>query len=114
ALGAPGTAGSDAGLVPSGRTVHVTVQANQGMRFVPDHVRAGRGDRVVITVSNVDPTTPHDLRIGDRETGRIAPGDTGELVLELVGNSIEGWCTVVGHRAMGMRFRVIVDGEPVA
>lgn len=113
ALGqAPASSGSTSTVAPSGTTVEVTVEARD-MRFVPDHVEVGRGDEVVITVINTDPTTPHDLRIGDQQTGRIAPGDRGTLALGPVAGSIEGWCTVVGHRAMGMVFTVIVDDAPV-
>lgn len=106
----PVTSDATAQVEPTGRTVEVAVEAH-GMHFIPDHVEVDRGDRLIITVTNADPTTVHDLRIGDSQTPRIAPGSQAELVIETVSASVEGWCTVVGHRQMGMTFTVTVTDE---
>ncbi|MGD7705456.1 multicopper oxidase domain-containing protein [Microlunatus sp. Y2014] len=108
----PGTTPQVVEAEPSGRTVAVTVEAHD-MRFVPDRVAVGRGDRLVITLVNRDPTNVHDLQIGDSTSERVGPGEQTELVIDSIGASIEGWCTVVGHRAMGMTFAVLVDDQPV-
>lgn len=97
--------------VPTGNTVEITVEARD-MEFVPNSVQVQAGDRLVITLENHDPTTVHDLRIGDQQTARLSPGESEQLVLENVGATVEGWCAVVGHRQMGMTFTVEVEGGP--
>lgn len=107
-----GTDGSQAsqGVAPSGNTVRIQVVA-EGMRFVPDSVDVQEGDRVIIELSNADPTTLHDLQVGDVATPRLAQGESAELDLGVVGKSMQGWCTVVGHRQAGMVFDVRVAGR---
>ncbi len=106
---ATGTPGTDA-AAPSGRTVRASLSAHD-MRFTPDRVTARRGDRVVLTVTNDDPTMPHDLLLATGETtGRIAPGASADLVVEVADGSVDGWCTIVGHRGMGMVFSLDVQG----
>lgn len=97
-------------VAASGRTVEVQVEA-RGMTFVPDRVEVGLGDTLVITVINQDPTTVHDLQIGGQQTPRLAPGQQAQLVFEAVSSSMQGWCTLVGHRQMGMTFTVTVAGS---
>ena len=85
------------------------------MRFVPDHVSAQPGDRLELTVVNEDTTTAHDLMLADgTTTGRIAPGATSRLVVPVVPGPLDGWCTVVGHRGMGMVFRVDAPSPAIA
>ncbi len=117
----PGAAGLSAtpsttateSVAPTGETVRVEVKA-VGMVFVPNRIEIRPGDRVVIELTNDDPTNVHDLAIGDQRTPRLRQGETAELDLGVVGESIQGWCTVVGHRQMGMVFDVVVDGQAPA
>ncbi len=102
-----GGGGASQNVAATGKTVRVEVRA-KGMRFVPDHVEAAAGDRVVIVLTNDDPAMAHDLAIKDAATARLAQGETAELDLGVVGESLEGWCTVVGHRQAGMTFEVRV------
>lgn len=96
---------------PSGRTTRVEVAAH-GMRFTPARIEVARGDRLVIVLTNTDPTTAHDLAVGTARTPRLQPGESAELDVGVVGSSIRGWCTVAGHRQMGMVLDVVVAGEP--
>ncbi|MDO5092097.1 MAG: multicopper oxidase domain-containing protein [Propionibacteriaceae bacterium] len=109
------TGGSQTGqsVAPSGNTVRIQVVA-EGMRFVPDSVDVQEGDRVIIELSSADSTTLHDLQIGDAATPRLAQGESAELDLGVVGESVQGWCTVVGHRQAGMVFDVRVAGRAAA
>ena len=100
------------GSVETGNTIRVEVVAN-GMVFTPNRVEVERGDRLVIDLVNEDTTTLHDLSIGDQRTSRLKAGERAELDLGPVQASIQGWCTVVGHRQMGMVFDVIVRGTDV-
>mgnify|MGYP001297397942 FL=1 len=103
----PGTSSS---VTPTGTVVRVKVQA-VGMRYEPASVHLNRGDQLIVELVNSD-TTTHDLVIGDARTGRLAPGATEELDAGVIGESILGFCSVVGHRQMGMVFEVIVDDAP--
>jgi len=104
--------GGSADVVPTGETTTVEVAA-VGMRFVPDTVTVPAGDRLVITLRNDDETTVHDLYlVNGVETGRVEPGETVTVDAGVMGESLEGWCTIAGHRAMGMTFSVEVEGAP--
>ncbi|MEU6522707.1 multicopper oxidase domain-containing protein [Streptomyces sp. NPDC046924] len=96
---------------PTGRTTTVTVTV-RGMRFTPDTVEVPAGDRLVIKVHNRG-TDQHDLVLetGAR-TARLAPGRQGTLDAGVVGRDLDGWCSVVGHRQMGMVLTVEATGSP--
>ncbi|MFJ5838600.1 multicopper oxidase domain-containing protein [Streptomyces shenzhenensis] len=101
---------ADGGAVtPTGRTTRVAVTIRD-MRFVPSSVAVPAGNRLVITLHNTG-TDTHDLVLetGAR-TGRLSPGQQGTLDAGVVGRSLEGWCSVVGHRQMGMVFAVRITG----
>ncbi|MGW4729648.1 multicopper oxidase domain-containing protein [Streptomyces shenzhenensis] len=101
---------ADGGAVtPTGRTTRVTVTIRD-MRFSPSSVAVPAGNRLVITLHNTG-TDTHDLVLetGAR-TGRLSPGEQGTLDAGVVGRSLEGWCSVVGHRQMGMVFAARVTG----
>jgi nitrite reductase (NO-forming) len=108
---AAGAAGADGGtgVVPTGHTTTVDV-AMSGMRFVPDTVAVPAGDRLIIRLSNKD-QTPHDLVLATgQDSGRVYPGQGGQLDAGVMAASVDGWCSVVGHKQMGMVFRVNVTG----
>lgn len=97
------------GVVATGHTTTVEVTMS-GMRFVPDTVTVPAGDRLVVKLSNKD-QTPHDLVLATgQDSGRVYPGQGGELDAGVMGASVDGWCSVVGHKQMGMVFRVNVTG----
>nr|WP_277628299.1 multicopper oxidase domain-containing protein [Arsenicicoccus dermatophilus] len=97
------------GVTPTGRTVTVDVTA-RGMRFTPGSATVTPGDRLVLRVTNADADV-HDLTLETgQDTGRLGGGETGVLDVGVVGRSIEGWCSVVGHRQMGMTFGIRTTG----
>jgi nitrite reductase (NO-forming) len=99
-----------ADVKPTGNTTTVKVTARD-MRFHPAEVSVPVGDRLVIELENTDPADVHDLVLATGErTGRINPGDKATLEVAVVGSSTDGWCSVVGHRQMGMVFNVKVTG----
>ena len=111
--GAPaGVSAGRAGVVPSGRTTRISVEAHD-MSFAPASVDVPYGDRLVIDLVNRDDGSPHDLTFGDGiQTGRLMPGRSATLDVGIVGAGARGWCRVVGHRQMGMVFDVVVTGAP--
>ena len=105
-----GTA-SAAGAVATGRVVEVEVEARD-MRFSPASVEVEAGDQVVLVVTNVDDTV-HDLVLDSGvSSGRLAAGATARVEVGVVGRDLDGWCSVAGHRQMGMTFQVVVLGGP--
>jgi nitrite reductase (NO-forming) len=101
---------ADGGAVtPTGRTTTVAVTI-RNMRFSPASVDVPAGNRLVINLHNTG-TDTHDLVLetGAR-TDRLSPGQKGTLDAGVVGRDLEGWCSMVGHRQMGMVFAVNVTG----
>ncbi|MGN6131793.1 MAG: multicopper oxidase domain-containing protein [Nocardioidaceae bacterium] len=108
--GAGHPASAAAGVAPTGHVTRVHVSA-ANMRFTPETVRVPAGDRLVIDLRNTDPTTVHDLVLeSGQDSGRLAPGESATVDVGVVGRNVEGWCSVVGHRQMGMVFHVHVTG----
>lgn len=105
-----GGAGAAGGVAATGRTTTVTVQA-QGMHYVPDTIEVPRGDRLVIEFSNADTGQTHDLVFDTgARTARLDPGARATLDVGVIGADTQGWCSVVGHRQMGMVLTVRVAG----
>lgn len=98
-------------VAATGETTSVTVTV-EGMRFVPDLVEVPRGNRLEITLLN-NGDQNHDLVLETGEkTGRIAPGDTAVIDAGVIGSDVEGWCSIAGHRQMGMVFHIRALGGP--
>ena len=115
---APDTAGTVAGggilatasVTPTGETTRVRIEARD-MAFSPSSITVPAGNRLVIELVNVDEGSPHDLSFGgDVRTPRVMPGRSATLDAGVVGAGGQGWCTIVGHRRMGMVLDVVVEG----
>jgi nitrite reductase (NO-forming) len=105
-----------AGASPTGETTTVRVEARD-MAFHPSTIDVPAGNRLVVELVNTDDEDTHDLVLPDgTHTPRLAPGDTATLDAGVIGASTEGWCSVVGHRRMGMvlAIRVASDGASAA
>lgn len=109
ALGVSGAEPADGGVAASGETTTVTVEA-RGMRFFPDTVEVPAGNRLVIELAN-EGADMHDLVLetGDG-TGRLAPGESATLDVGIVGRDLDGWCSVAGHRQLGMVLTIKATG----
>lgn len=105
-LATPASAGS-----ATGQTTTLAVEATADMRFTPDTVQVPVGNRLVIEVTNTDTKNTHDLTFSNgTSTGRIDPGATKTVDVGVITGDLEGWCSVVGHQAMGMTFTVVASG----
>ena len=103
--GGTGSIETTSDVAPTGETVEVTVTAND-MTYTPNVIEANPGDRLVITMVNAD-SQVHDLRLATGEdTGRVAPGNSATIEVPVVPGDIDGWCTIAGHRQMGMTLTV--------
>lgn len=107
AVGIGSSAASET-VAATGRTVRVEVTVDD-MHFVPDRIEVEAGDQLVVEFTNTGDDV-HDLVIGDARSPRIAPGDSYELDAGVIGGDIEGYCSVAGHRQMGMTLDVVATG----
>ncbi|MBD2760617.1 multicopper oxidase domain-containing protein [Yimella sp. cx-573] len=118
AAGLPTQAASSAGaaVTPTGKTTTVQVTAH-GMRFSPSSITVPRGNRLVVVFTNHDTNDNHDIAFPNgKKTKRLKAGQSATLDVGVIGESLQAWCTLVGHRAMGMTLDVKVSGSaaPVA
>ncbi|WP_417234317.1 multicopper oxidase domain-containing protein [Arthrobacter sp.] len=107
-----GAADPGTGPVAADATGHTTRVAlsMKDMRFTPDAIHVPVGDRLVITVSNDDDRV-HDLVTANgAASGRLAPGEHTEVDVGVIRGDLEGWCSLAGHRQMGMVFHIVADG----
>ncbi len=99
-----------AGLTATGRTTLLQVKARD-MRFYPDALEVPAGDRLVIEVTNTDAKDVHDLVLDDgTDSGRLSPGESARVDMGVIGRDVEGWCSVIGHRRMGMVLTISAVG----
>ncbi|MGN6689158.1 MAG: multicopper oxidase domain-containing protein, partial [Actinomycetales bacterium] len=88
------------------KTVAVTL-AN--MTISPKRIDVAPGTHLRLVVTNRD-AMRHDLAFGGRQTPLLSRGEHATLDLGAVTQSLEGWCTVPGHRAAGMTMSIHVTG----
>ncbi|MDP3972213.1 MAG: multicopper oxidase domain-containing protein, partial [Candidatus Nanopelagicales bacterium] len=102
--------GSSSSTVATGETTTVRVEAAH-MRFLPDVIDVPTGNRLVIELVNVDDMV-HDLVFANgANSGRLMPGESTKLDVGIIGGRLEGWCSIVGHRQMGMVLTVNPTGD---
>ncbi|GAA2874717.1 hypothetical protein GCM10010517_35460 [Streptosporangium fragile] len=109
AVAMSGGPGSAPAVVASGarQTVEVTLT---GMTIRPGVIEAAPGTVLTLRVVNKD-AQRHDLRLSTGErTPPLGPGESATLELGPLGEAVDGWCTVAGHRAAGMTMRVVPAG----
>jgi nitrite reductase (NO-forming) len=110
---APATASARAGsaVQATGHTTEVAVEMVH-TRFVPDRVEVPVGDELVITLTNRDDMV-HNLVL---ETGLVSrsiqPGESDEVTVGTIGADVQGWCSIAGHRLLGMTFDIVAVGAP--
>jgi nitrite reductase (NO-forming) len=98
-------------VVPTGETTELTVRVS-GMRFTPAVLEVPYGNALVVTFENTG-TDVHDLTFANGvRTERLAPGASETIEVGVLGADLDGWCSIAGHRQMGMELRVDVTGAP--
>ena len=102
-------ADSAAGVAPTGHVTRVEVRVD-GMRFTPDVIEVPAGDELEVSFTNTG-TDVHDLTFANGvHSRRLAPGESAEIVVGVIGADMQGWCSIAGHRQMGMELTVQVRG----
>lgn len=112
-LAGAGTGGTATAVEPTGHTTTVSVTMKD-MRFRPGTVNVPRGDRLVIRLSNSDDMV-HDLvTASGLNTGRIYSGESTMVDAGVITGTVDGWCSVAGHRQQGMIFTIATVAGPTA
>src|SRR5699024_4811871 len=109
---APDLGGTPGGgpVTPTGESTTIAVSMAD-MRFSPDVLEVPAGNTLVIELRNDDPADVHDLVLADGTTsGRLRPGQSATVTSGVISDDLEGWCSIAGHRAMGMTLRVEAVG----
>jgi nitrite reductase (NO-forming) len=108
--GARTVPGDDAAVVvPAGGTRTAAVRLVD-MRITPSVLQVAAGTRLVLEVSNTG-AMRHDLLIdGGPHTPLLAPGSSARLDLGTLSRTLQGWCSVPGHKAAGMTLTIKVTG----
>jgi nitrite reductase (NO-forming) len=82
------------------------------MRYSRPTIEVPAGNRLVISLRNDDEDMVHDLVLESGEkSGRLAPGESTRMDVGVVDHDIAGWCSVPGHRQMGMTLDVVATGS---
>lgn len=85
----------------------VRVEA-RGMSFTPDRIEVPAGTHLIIELTNADDELVHDLVFQNGVGGsRLAPGETERIDLGVITGDLDGWCSIIGHRQMGMTLDVV-------
>lgn len=97
---------------PSDAPVQTVRVEAADMRFTPDRIEVPVGTRLVIELVNTDETQTHDLILANGVAGkRLLPGESQTIDAGVITESLDGWCSIVGHRQMGMVLTIVaVDG----
>lgn len=94
------------------KTVQVTAK---DMRFTPSRIEVEVGTRLVIELTNTDTSQVHDLVLANgADSGRLAPGQSTTVDAGVITADMEGWCSIVGHKQMGMVMQIVATGAPAS
>lgn len=107
-------ASSSGSAAATGRTTTVTISMKD-MHYHPSSVEVPAGNRLVVQLHNADPEQTHDLYFASGAASRrLAPGQSQTVDAGVITAPTQGWCTIVGHRSMGMELEVTVGGVTAA
>lgn len=95
------------GDLPTGDDVVTADVRIERLRYVPDRIEVPRGTKLVVNLVN-DGDKEHDLKIGEANSGRLSPGESSTTYFGEFNKDTRGWCTIAGHKTMGMTFKVDV------
>ncbi|TFD85553.1 copper oxidase [Cryobacterium lactosi] len=102
-------AGSAAVAGATGHTTTVAVDM-VGTRFVPDRIEVPVGDELVITLTNSDEMVHNLVLESGLVSGSLDPGASETVRVGVIGASVDGWCSIAGHRLLGMEISIVAVG----
>jgi nitrite reductase (NO-forming) len=104
---------SGSGSIATGHTTTVDVTMAD-TRFSPDTIDVPVGDTLVITLTNADGML-HDLIFDSGvDSGSVEPEGTTTVEVGVIDADLNGWCSIGGHRLLGMLLTVNAIGAASA
>ena len=104
---------SSKSVQPTGHTSRATIKV-KGMAFVPDTIIIDAGDRLIVDFRNTGDQR-HDLVFANgKSTGSVPVGQSVSVDVGVLGGDTLGWCSLAGHRQMGMELKIKARGGIVA
>lgn len=104
---------SSKSVPPTGHTSRASIKV-KGMAFVPDVITVKAGDRLVVDFQNTGDQR-HDLVFANgKSTGSVPVGQSASVDVGVLGGDTLGWCSLAGHRQMGMELKIRTKGGAVA
>ena len=104
---------SSKSVQPTGHISRASIRV-KGMAFVPDTITIEAGDRLVVNFQNTGDQR-HDLVFANgKSTGSVPVGQSVSVDVGVLGGDTLGWCSLAGHRQMGMELKVKTKGGTVA
>lgn len=94
---------------PTGQITEVNVTV-EGMSFVPNLIEVPAGNTLIIHLENTEDQR-HDLLMENgARIDPVAPGASASVEVGVISADTDGWCTLPGHRQMGMTLQVVAVG----
>ncbi|TFC21848.1 multicopper oxidase domain-containing protein [Cryobacterium glucosi] len=103
-------AGSSGTAAATGHTTTVAVDMVH-TRFVPDRIEVPLGDALRITLTNSDDMAHNLVLESGLVSGSLDPGTTTTVAVGVIGASVDGWCSIAGHRLLGMEISIVAVGD---
>lgn len=98
-----------ASISPTGHTTTVNISVD-GMSFVPSSIFLPAGDALVVKFSNTGDQRHNLLFANGKESGSVPVGDHATIKVGIIGADTMAWCSLAGHRQMGMELAVHATG----
>ncbi|MGY4858453.1 multicopper oxidase domain-containing protein [Cryobacterium sp. AP23] len=105
----PAARAAAADAVATGRTTTVAVDMVD-TRFVPDRIEVPVGDELVITLTNSDDMAHNLVLESGLVSATLDPGASETVAVGVIGASVDGWCSIAGHRLLDMELSIVAVG----
>jgi len=79
-------------------------------RFVPDRIEVPVGDELVIELTNSDDMVHNLVLESGLVSGSLDPGASETVAVGVISASVDGWCSIAGHRLLGMEISIVAVG----
>ena len=88
---------------PTSAPVKIVKVTAANFRYSPSTIEVPAGTHLKIELTNTDPTMVHDLVFANGVAGsRLSPGQSETIDVGVISATLDGWCSIVGHRQLGM------------
>jgi uncharacterized cupredoxin-like copper-binding protein len=89
--------------------LHLTAKDSGGLRFSPGKLHAHKGKVTLVMANPSRSSLAHGIAIGGHKGKVVGPGGTSRVTVRLKPGRYTYYCPVPGHRAAGMKGRLVVS-----